>query len=83
MRLPPAVTRTTNVYDDHDLAAKLAAYDRRREDRHATPRDKQRDAATFGYSESYGWSEDKARHAQAGEGANFGVMVRARGFTLD
>jgi nitroreductase/FMN reductase [NAD(P)H] len=83
MRLPPAVTRMRDAYDDRDLATELAAYDRRREARHATPSEKQRDAVTFGVSESYGWSEDKARHAHAGEGAEFGALVRARGFVLD
>jgi nitroreductase len=83
MRLPPALTRAVDGYDDRNLAAELAAYDRRREQRHATPREKQRDVTTFGYSDTYGWSEDKARQANAGEGAAFGAMVRACGFTLD
>jgi nitroreductase/FMN reductase [NAD(P)H] len=83
MRLPPAVTRMRDAYRDNDLAAELAAYDRRREARYATPPGRQRDSATFGVSESYGWSEDKARHAHAGEGAEFGTLVRARGFVLD
>jgi nitroreductase len=83
MRLPPTVTRMRDAYDDHDLATALDVYDRRREQRHATPREKQRDIATFGVSELYGWSEDKARHALANEGADFGASVRARGFTLE
>ena len=83
MRLPPALTRSVDRYDDSNLSAEIAAYDRRREQRHPTPREKQRDVATFGYSDSYGWSEDKARQANAGEGAAFGAMVRACGFALD
>jgi hypothetical protein len=51
-----------DTYDDTGLSAEIGGYHRRREERHTTPRDKQqRDAATFGYSDSYGWSEDKAR----------------------
>ena len=42
MRLPPAVTVHTDRYDDDDLPAQLAAYDRRRETRHATPTKSQR-----------------------------------------
>jgi DNA-binding transcriptional LysR family regulator len=83
MRLPPVLTRMADRYDDRNLEAELASYDSRREQLHATPREKQRDVAMFGYSDSYGWSEDKARHANAGEGAAFGAMVRACGFSLD
>jgi len=83
MRLPPSLTRATDAYDDRALAAAIDAYDRRREERHPTPPDKQRDVATFGRAARYGWSEDKARHAAAGEGADFGAMVRRHGFTLE
>ncbi len=83
MRLPPALTRGVDAYNDRNLAAAIDAYDRRREQRHPTPRDKQRDVARFGHADVYGWSEDKARHMAAGEGAGFGAMVRERGFTLE
>jgi nitroreductase/FMN reductase [NAD(P)H] len=83
MRLPPAVNRMQDIYDDSGLSAEIDGYDRRREERHPTPREKQRDAKAFGYSDSYGWSEDKARQASAAEGAAFGAMVRACGFSLD
>src|SRR5262249_47990138 len=76
MRLPPSLTVHTNRYDDRRLPEELAAYDRRREARHATPRDKQRDAARWGYSEPYGWSEDKARQYSVPERHNFGPFVR-------
>jgi FMN reductase [NAD(P)H] len=59
------------------------AYDQRRAARHATPREKQRDAEIFGYADFYGWSEDKARQVAAREGSGFGAAVRAQGFTLD
>ena len=42
MRLPPAVTVHTDRYDDGDLPDQLEEYDRRREARHATPRESQR-----------------------------------------
>lgn len=83
MRLPAAVTRAVDTYNEDGLEAELSHYDRRRGERHPTPASKQRDVATFGISEPYGWSEDKARQANGNEGSSFGGMVRAQGFTLD
>jgi nitroreductase/FMN reductase [NAD(P)H] len=82
MRLPPAVTVHTDRYDDADLPAQLEDYDRRREARHATPRSSQRYADRFGYTEPYGWSEDKARQYSVPERHNFGPFIRGHGFTL-
>jgi len=82
MRLPPALTVHTDRYDDRDLPAQLEAYDRRREARHATPRDKQRYVDRYGYTEPYGWSEDKARQYSVPERHNFGPFVRRHGFGL-
>ena len=50
MRLPTAVTVHTDRYDDSDLSQELERYDRRREARHATPRESQRfaDQARYG-----------------------------------
>jgi nitroreductase/FMN reductase [NAD(P)H] len=82
MRLPPSITVHTDRYDDRDLPEKLADYDRRREARHATPRESQRYADRFGHVEPYGWSEDKARQYSVPERHNFGPYVRRQGFTL-
>jgi len=82
MRLPPTLTVHTDCYDDHDLPAQLEAYDRRREARHATPRESQRYVDRFGYTEPYGWSEDKARQYSVPERHNFGPFVRRQGFAL-
>jgi nitroreductase len=82
MRLPPAVTVHTDRYDDRDLPAQLEAYDRRREARHATPRDSQRYVDRYGYTEPYGWSEDKARQYSVPERHNFGQFIRRHGFGL-
>jgi len=82
MRLPPALTVHTDRYDDADLDAELDAYDRRREARHATPRESQRFADRFGYADSYGWSEDKARQYSVPERHNFGPFIRRHGFGL-
>jgi nitroreductase/FMN reductase [NAD(P)H] len=82
LRLPPAVTVHTDRYDDAALPAQLEAYDRRREARHATPRDRQRDPERWGYTEPYGWSEDKARQYSVPERHNFGPFIRRHGFAL-
>jgi hypothetical protein len=82
MRLPPAVTVHTDRYDDRDLPTRLEDYDRRREVRHATPRENQRFPERFGYAEPYGWSEDKARQYSVPERHNFGPFVRDHGFGL-
>jgi FMN reductase [NAD(P)H] len=81
-RLPPAVSVHTDRYDDGDLPAQLEAYDRRREERHATPGQNQRYVDRFGYTEPYGWSEDKARQYSVPERHNFGPFIRRHGFGL-
>jgi nitroreductase len=83
MRLPPAVTVHTDVYDDSNLEAEIDAYDRRRGARHMTPREAQRNPNKFGYADFYGWSEDKARQAAEPEGASFAAFVRAHGFSFE
>jgi nitroreductase/FMN reductase [NAD(P)H] len=82
MRLPPSLTVHTDRYDDTDLPAKVDDYDRRREARFATPRDKQRSPELWGYAEPYGWSEDKARQYSVPERHNFGPFIRRHGFGL-
>ena len=82
MRLPPVLTVHTDRYDDSDLADELEAYDRRREARHATPRESQRYADRWGYTEPYGWSEDKARQYSVPERHSFGPFIRGHGFGL-
>ena len=82
LRLPPAITVHTDRYDDGELPAQLAAYDQRREARHATPKENQRYVERFGYTEPYGWSEDKARQYSTPERHNFGPFIRGHGFGL-
>jgi len=82
MCLPPALTVHTDRYDDGDLPAQMEAYGGRREARHATPRESQRFVDRFGYTEPYGWSEDKARQYSVPERHNFGPFIRGYGFGL-
>lgn len=82
MRLPTALTVHTDRYDDSRFTEEIASYDRRREARHATPRESQRFVDRWGYTEPYGWSEDKARQYSVPERHNFGPFIRRHGFGL-
>jgi FMN reductase [NAD(P)H] len=83
LRLPPSITVHRDRYDDSGLPALLDAYDRRRDARHSMSREQQRSVDRFGYSEFYGWSEDKARQAAQPEEAAFARYLMRHGFTLD
>lgn len=81
MRLPLGVTVHRNRYREDSLRDAIENYDRRRQA--AQPYRAQRAVEQFGKSESYGWSQDKARQYAVPERADFGVYVRKRGFKLD
>jgi FMN reductase [NAD(P)H] len=82
MRLPPSITVHADTYDDSSAASGIAAYDMRRESTYPTSREKQRNPAKFGYAESYGWSEDKARQAAEPEGQEFNAYLRETWFNF-
>jgi FMN reductase [NAD(P)H] len=82
MRLPPALTVHTDRYDDSRFEALVEDYDRRREARHATPRESQRLTDRWGVSERYGWSEDKARQYSIPQRHSFGPYIHRQGFGL-
>jgi len=83
LRLPRRTTTHRESYDDSALAQDLDDYDRRRDARHAIPKEQHRANAEFGEAAFYGWSEDKARQAAKAEGAAFPPYLRAHGFTFD
>jgi nitroreductase len=83
LRLPPSITVHRDRYDDAGLPALLDEYDRTRDARHSISREQQRSADRFGYSEFYGWTEDKARQAAQPEGTAFPTYLQRHGFTLD
>ena len=83
MRLPPEVTLHIDRYDDSRLSEAVEAYDVARDARYSIPRERQLQPEIFGYTSSYGWSEDKARQATRSEGDDFPAYLRARGFTMD
>jgi nitroreductase/FMN reductase [NAD(P)H] len=80
-RLGLDVTIHRDRYDEHGLADKIAAYDKRREA--VQPYRSQRYVEKFGESAEYGWSEDKARQYSVPERADFGAFVRSKGFKLE
>src|SRR3954453_8607856 len=83
LRLPRRATTHRDSYDDTTLPGLIDDYDRRRDARHAIPKDQQRSIAEFGEATFYGWSEDKARQAAKAEGAAFPPYLRAHGFRFD
>lgn len=83
LRLPRRTTTHRESYDDSALAQDIDDYDRRRDARHAIPKEQHRSNAEFGEAAFYGWSEDKARQAAKAEGAAFPPYLRSHGFTLD
>ena len=80
-RLGLDVTIHRDRYDESGLKEKVELYDSRRNT--TQPYKSQRRPETFGTSDSYGWSEDKARQYSVPERADFGAFVRRKGFKLD
>ena len=70
-----------NGYRDHNLAAGIDAYDRRRAA--LRPYRRQRNVERWGETQFYGWSEDKARQYAEPTRTDFGAFVRRKGFRLD
>jgi nitroreductase/FMN reductase [NAD(P)H] len=80
-RLPLSLTVHENRYEEGDFAARLDAYDRRREALRPYP--EQRDPARWGLADPYGWSEDKARQYAESRRTYFGAFVRGKKFSLE
>jgi FMN reductase [NAD(P)H] len=83
LRLPRQATTHLDRYDDSALPHAIDDYDRRRNARHAIPREQQRSNAEYGETSFYGWSEDKARQAAKAEGAAMPPYLRSHGFSFD
>ena len=79
LRLPLAATLHRDRYRESTREI-VAGYDQRRNG--VFPFRQQRNVARFGTSNSYGWSEDKARQYAEPERVDFGRFVNARGFNL-
>src|SRR3984893_16823230 len=83
LRLPRLATAHLDHYNDSMLPQAIDDYDRRRNARHAIPREQQRSNAEYGEAPFYGWSEDKARQAAKAERAAFPPYLRSHGFSFD
>lgn len=79
LRLPLGATVHRDRYRESTREI-VSGYDQRRNG--VFPYPQQRNVARFGTSNSYGWSEDKARQYGEPERADFGRFVNARGFNL-
>ena len=80
-RLSLQTTVHHNRFDDTGLEKQISEYDARR--RLQQPYEKQRHVELFGESDSYCWSEEKARHYSQSERAGFGAYLRRKGFRLE
>ena len=80
-RLNLDITLHEDRYREGDLAARIDAYDRRRDA--LWPYRQQRAPDKWGTAAFYGWSEDKARQYGVPQRADFGDFVRRKGFRLD
>lgn len=83
LRLPPSVTVHTDRYDDRDLIAEIDGYDRRRDARFSIPAEKQRMTDTYGLTDFYGWSEDKARQYAVPQREQLAEFLKSKGFRLE
>ncbi len=79
-RLPLSATVHRDRYTETSRET-VDGYDRRRNG--IFPYRQQRNVARFGKSDSYGWSEDKARQYAEPERADFGAFVKRKGFKLE
>ena len=82
-RLPLDAFVHADRYDDGAFEEWIESYDARRHAVLPLDSDRQRDPGRFGRSDSYGWSEDKARQVAVSEREDFGAFVRSKGFRLD
>jgi nitroreductase/FMN reductase [NAD(P)H] len=82
MRLPTSLTVHRDQYDASARAAKIDAYDQRRDQRFSIPQANQKETDRFGVADFYGWSEDKTRQYSTPQRPDFLVYLKARGFAM-
>ena len=82
-RLPADIVTHRDKYDTTDMAAKVAAYDRRRHEIFPTPPARQIFTDRYGTRDYYPWSENMARQMSVRERATLSRFLRAQGFELD
>ena len=82
MRLPTSLTVHRDQYDASARAAKIDAYDQRRDQRFSIPQANQKETDRFGVADFYGWSEDKTRQYSTPQRPDFLAYLKARGFAM-
>ena len=80
VRLPMSASLHKNKYDEKNLKASIKDYDKRREE--INPYESQRRIDSYGTSESYGWSSDKARQTSHTERLSFKSYILKHGFRI-
>ncbi|WP_114965401.1 nitroreductase family protein [Alkalilacustris brevis] len=80
-RLPLEATLHRNRFSEAGLQEQIDSYDQRRAA--LQPATRQRAEARWGHSDSYGWSEDKARQYAEPLRDAFGAFVRGKGFSME
>jgi len=80
IRLPMSATLHKNTYGIKNLGAKISDYDMRRQE--INPYKKQRKIEQYGTSDTYGWSNDKARQTSKKERLSFDHHIRKQGFDI-
>ena len=82
MRLPTSLTVHRDQYDASARAAKIDAYDQRRDQRFSISQANQKETHRFGVADFYGWSEDKTRQYSTPQRPDFLAYLKARGFAM-
>ena len=80
VRLPMSASLHKNKYNEKNLKASIKDYDKRREE--INPYESQRRIDSYGTSESYGWSSDKARQTSHTERLSFKSYILKHGFRI-
>jgi FMN reductase [NAD(P)H] len=82
MRLPPTVVVHRERYDDSNLDAEIAAYDRRRNERDPVTTGSQKNPDVYPPRDGVGWSENVARQLSVPERFGFSTYLKTKGFDL-
>jgi nitroreductase/FMN reductase [NAD(P)H] len=81
-RLPQSVALHRDRYDDTNLEAEIAAYDRTRDSIFPVPPERQGKRELYGAAGFYGWSEHISRQLSVPERPEFRAFLKSHGFDL-
>ncbi len=80
VRLPMSASLHKDTYNEKNLKESIKNYDKRREE--LNPYKSQRQIDVYGFSDSYGWSSDKARQTSHTERLSFKSYICKHGFRI-